>query len=165
MAEGTSEAPVEFDRFFEDEYPRLVRALYLITANPGEAEDLVQEAMARVYARWDRVREMASPAGYVYKTALNIHRKRLRRVALTLRTLLPGSDSGDPASDVALRSDVARALQALPQGQRVALVLTEWMGLSTKEAAAILGIQVGAVRVRLHRALAALRDSLGGSHE
>jgi len=51
---GKSEAGLEFMDFFRDEYPGLVRSLYLLTANLGEAEELAQEAMARTFERWDR---------------------------------------------------------------------------------------------------------------
>ena len=65
---------VEFEDFFRAEALSLGRAIYLLTGDRAEAEDLVQEAMARAYERWDRVRQLASPAGYVYKTALNLLR-------------------------------------------------------------------------------------------
>ena len=58
-----------FEAYFQAEYPSLVRALYLLTGDQDEAEDLAQAAMARVYERWDRVRVMESPAGYVYRTS------------------------------------------------------------------------------------------------
>src|SRR5436309_11363177 len=79
---------LRFDEFFADEYPRLGRAMYLLTADRGEAEDLAQEAMARVYERWDHVQAMASPPGYVYRVAVNLHRRRWRR-----RLLLGAWDS------------------------------------------------------------------------
>ncbi|HZA40654.1 MAG TPA: sigma factor [Actinomycetota bacterium] len=52
--------------------------LILLTADRHEAEELAQEAMARAYAWWDRVGRMNSPGGYVYRTAVNLNRKRLR---------------------------------------------------------------------------------------
>ena len=54
---------VDFEEFFQVEYRGLVRALYLLTGDQGEAEELAQATMARVYERWDRVRVMESPAG------------------------------------------------------------------------------------------------------
>src|SRR5512141_1488601 len=49
-----------FDAFFEAHYVRLARALYLLTGNAAEAEDLAQDAMLRVYERWERVSTMGS---------------------------------------------------------------------------------------------------------
>jgi DNA-directed RNA polymerase specialized sigma24 family protein len=51
----------DFRAFFEHERVRLVRATLLLTGNVAEAEDLAQEALARVLERWDRVSEMESP--------------------------------------------------------------------------------------------------------
>src|SRR2546427_3349094 len=68
-----------FDRFFAEEYQRLARALFIVVGDPVEAEDLAQEAMVRVFERWDRVADLESPTGYLYRTALNLHRSRSRR--------------------------------------------------------------------------------------
>ena len=75
------EVGVPFETFFEREYPSVTRALVLLTGNGAEAEELAEDAFARAWSAWDRVGTMASPAGYVYKTALNLHRNRLRRLA------------------------------------------------------------------------------------
>src|SRR6266542_5220110 len=61
-------AQTEFHRFFEAEHRRMTTALYLITGDTSEAEELSQEAMVRMYERWDRVRRMDSPTGYLYRT-------------------------------------------------------------------------------------------------
>jgi len=53
--------------------------MYLLTGDRREAEDLAQEALVRAFERWSRVRSMANPPGYVYRTAINLNRNRLRR--------------------------------------------------------------------------------------
>jgi DNA-directed RNA polymerase specialized sigma24 family protein len=58
--------------------------MYPITGRSEEAEELAQEAMARVFERWDRIRSFESPGGYEYRTALNLNRQRLRHLALNL---------------------------------------------------------------------------------
>ena len=68
-----------FEEFFRIEYPRLAKAILLVTGDASEAEVLVQEAMARVLERWERVQGMQFPAAYVYRVAVNLHRRRLRR--------------------------------------------------------------------------------------
>ena len=60
---------------------------------------------------------------------------------------------------------VERALGGLPGGQREAFVLTKVAGLSVQEASAVLGISEGAVKVRVHRALGAIRGLLGPNGE
>src|SRR6478672_5092296 len=103
----TTEPTPEFEEFFRAEYPSLVRSLYLLTADLGEAEELAQEAMAKVFERWGRVRAMGSPGGYVYRTAVNLNRKRLRHLAVRARRLLAVSrePAGDPAFET--RADLA----------------------------------------------------------
>jgi RNA polymerase sigma factor (sigma-70 family) len=103
---------MEFEPFFEREYPRLARALYLVTGDRAEAEDLAQEAMVRVYERWEHVRNTDSPAGYLYRTALNLHRSRLRRLAVRARRAvgLRPDPPADPALEAEVRDEVDRAL-------------------------------------------------------
>lgn len=150
-----------FEGFFEAEYARLVRALYLVTGDPAEAEELAQEAMVRVYARWDTVGLIDSPTGYLYRTALNLHRSRVRRLKVRARRLVSPAPAVDPAVAAEVRDELGRALASLPDGQREALVLVEWLGMDAEEAGRALGIQAGAVRVRLSRARAALRERFG----
>ncbi|MGH2678295.1 MAG: RNA polymerase sigma factor, partial [Actinomycetota bacterium] len=108
-----------------------------------------------------------NPAGYLYRVALNARRSRLRRIrvagakALRLRPE-PPADPQDAADD---RVSVRRALATLPAGQREAVVLVEWLGLTDVEAGEVLGLSPGAVRTRLHRARSALRDLLRGDDD
>jgi RNA polymerase sigma-70 factor, ECF subfamily len=108
---------------------------------------------------------MASPAGYVYKTALNLHRNRLRRLAAELRHRERPVPSGDPAAAVETRDGIRRALMALPLPQREALVLVEWLGMSDEEAGHLLRIKAVSVRTRCHRARMTLRATFGGGDE
>lgn len=149
-----------FEDLFTDEYPRLVRALYLMCGNVAEAEDLAQEALARAFERWDRIGRMDSPVGYVYRIAMNLHRRRMRRERL-LRSKLPAPTEPEEATAVETRSDVMRAMATLPHDLRSALVLSELLGLSSEEAGRAMGIKPGSARARLHRARAAFRERLG----
>jgi RNA polymerase sigma-70 factor (ECF subfamily) len=149
---------LDFRDFFEAEYERLGRALYVLTGSRAEAEDLTQEAMVRVYERWGRVRSMESPIGYLYRTAMNLHRSRLRRLGVRARrATLAERLMSDPLEAVHHRDEVSRLLAGLPETQRQALVLVELLGLSSEEAARILEIEPVSVRVRLSRARAHLR--------
>ena len=149
-----------FEEFFQAEHVRLGRALFLLTGSAAEADELTQEAMVRVYERWDRVRQMDSPQGYLYRTALNLHRSRLRWVATRARHVLHATPSPDPAEVVQSRDSLERALASLPTGQREAVVLVEWLGMDQEEAATALRIKPGSVRSRLSRAKADLRRML-----
>lgn len=167
-AEQLTEAegqPASFEDFFRDSYRRLAQALLLLTADRGEAEELAQEALARVFERWNRVREMDSPSGYLYRTALNLNRKRLRSLAVRLKKGISSVPGPDPLSSAETRADLHRLLDSIPPGQREALVLVEWVGFNADEAARVLGIASSTVRTRLHRARAALRKAAGESYE
>src|SRR6266446_7098740 len=73
--QAVTEAPpaqeLDFESFFREEHPRVFRLAFLLTGNWAEAADIAQEAMARALERWDRVRRMASPGGYVVRTAVH----------------------------------------------------------------------------------------------
>ena len=154
-----------FEEFFLAEHERLFQALYLLTGDRFEADDLAQEALLRAYERWDRVAAMDSPAGYVYRTALNLHRSRLRALVVRARRVFAAVPAEDLSGPVAVSYDVRRALARLPRGQREALILVEWLGLESEEAGRVLGIDAASVRGRLHRGRASLRDLLGDRDE
>ena len=161
VLEATDSATVaRFEEFFEAEHVRLSRALYLLTGSSIEADELTQEAMVRVYERWDKVRQMASPQGYLYRTAMNLHRSRVRWLATRARQIVQPTPSTDPAEVVQSRDSLARALASLPAGQRGAVVLVEWLGMKHQEAAEVLGIKPGSLRARLSRAKSVLRPML-----
>jgi RNA polymerase sigma-70 factor (ECF subfamily) len=170
MAEAepaVSEPVGSFEEFFDQHYERLLRAMYLAIGDRHEAEDLAQDALVRVYERWDQVREMERPDGYLYQTALNLRRSRLRRLATATRKLLGGrsQEAPDPAAEASERDAVRRALATLPASQREAVVLVEWLGMSDAEAAEVLGISPVAVRVRISRARPTLREHLRGASD
>ncbi len=153
-----AETAPEFRKFFEAEHDRLGRALYLLIGNASEAEDLAQEAMVRVCERWDRVGRMDSPVGYLYRTAFNLNRKRVRRLGVQARRLFGLRPPSDHAlSSVEDRDEIDRLLASIPEGQRQALILIDWLGLTDQEAGAVLGIEPVSVRVRVSRAHATLR--------
>ena len=75
---AAAEAARAFEEFVLAEHQRLYRALCLITRDRVEAEDIQQEALLRVWERWDRVRNLEDPTGYLYRTAFNLFRRRMR---------------------------------------------------------------------------------------
>lgn len=168
MTEPKVEAEQEgssFEAFFRATYQDLVRTLLLVTGDPGESEDLGQEALARVYQHWGRVKTMESPRGYLYRTALNLSHKRRRRLAVRNRRHPLGSQTSDPLVMAEIRIDLLRRLSRLSVPQREALVLVEWVGLDSEGAGRILGVSATAVRTRLHRARTALGELEEGNDE
>ncbi len=160
--EGT-DAPRTFEEFYLAQAARLGKALYLLTGSREEADDLLQESMARTMVRWNRVGAMESPAGYVYRVALNLHRRKFRR-----RSSVGGpvpTDTIDLGFDAEARVMLLEGLRALDAGQREALLLVTWIGMSPEEAGRVLHIKPASVRSRVHRARAALREHLGGTDD
>lgn len=150
-----------FDAFYGAEHLRLFRALCLLTWSREDAEDVTHEAFVRVLERWERISDMASPRAYLYRTALNLHRNGLRRRLRRTRLVLSERGVERDASEAAIaRTDVLRALGAVSREQREVLVLVDFLDLSAGEVAAVLGIDPDAVRARVHRGRAKMREEL-----
>lgn len=140
--------------------PRLVGALGFIVREDALADDVAQEALARAWDRWDRVRAMPNPEGWVYRVALNLARSRLRQRAarrareLRVASREPGSSG---AVDVASAMAVREAVAQLPLRQRMVVALRYFDDLSVADTAAAMRCAEGTVKSLTHQALAALR--------
>ncbi len=87
--ESSGQVGAIFEDFFDLEHERLLRALYLVVGERQEAEDLAQDAFVKVLERWETVRSMDSPTGYLYRTAMNTFRTRYRRAVMAVRRIAP----------------------------------------------------------------------------
>src|SRR5262245_41497409 len=157
--------PARFEAFFQAEHDRLQRALFLVTGDAQEAEELMQEAFIAVWERWDRVGSMEEPTGYLYRTAMNRFRSRLRRASRAARRAVGAREGVDVFAAADERDSVGRALARLPERQRAAIVLTELLGYSSEEAGRILGVKDVTVRSLASQARAALRTQLEDNDE
>jgi RNA polymerase sigma factor (sigma-70 family) len=157
---SASESPRDFDDLFLDIHDRLYRALFFITGNSHDAEELMQDAFLKLWERWDSIETIEDPTAYLFRTALNGFRMRARRARLAARHHLWPSTPRDDFEDVDLQQDVRRMLLGLPDRQRAALVLTEIFGYSSKQTAWILGIKPTSVRVLASRGRTTLRGAV-----
>ena len=167
QAPATADQPVDspaelpsFEAFFDAEAERLFRALYLMTGNRHEAEEVMQDAFIAVWERWDRVGAMASPAGYLYRTAMNRFRSQYRRATRAARRAVGLAEGRDEFAMVDERDRVARALAGLPPRQRAALVLTELLGYGSEPAGEVLGVAPSTVRALATQARDSLRQTM-----
>jgi RNA polymerase sigma-70 factor (ECF subfamily) len=148
MAEGS------FEEFYAATYLRLLKQLVLVTGNPGDAEDLLQEAYARAAIRWRHLRDYDRPEAWVRRVAFHLAadaaRRARRRAAALLRLRPPQPVELSPDS-----VDLANALRGLSLGQRQAVVLHHLVGLPVQEVAEQLGVPVGTVKARPFRGRAA----------
>jgi RNA polymerase sigma-70 factor (ECF subfamily) len=154
----------DFEAFFRDEHQRLFRALGLLTRDRQEAEEVMQDAFLRLWERWDRIEAHPDPGAYLYRTAMNLWRSRLRRAAVAARHVLHHQRREDEMAGVDARDAVIRTLAALPSRQRAAVVLMDVLDLSSERAGAVLGIRPVTVRVLAARARAALARHLEERH-
>ena len=140
---------------------RIRRILYLNGLRGADIDDGVQEVRLRMLERMPA--DVASPAAWaaVVATNLAIDRGRAdrRRGEVVERLRLVTTDVAD-APDVALRGAMDAALARLELELRAVVVLRFYADLSTSDIAAQLGIPIGTVKSRLHRAVAELRRAL-----
>jgi RNA polymerase sigma-70 factor (ECF subfamily) len=151
-------AEPQFEQFYREHVNRVHRALALAVGDTALAREATDEAMARAYARWDRVRRLDSPGGWVFRVGLNWATswwRKVRRERPPTDDRRWAADGPDPVG-LAARS----ALERLPVGQRAVIVCGVLLDLSTAETAAVLGLTEGTVRSRLFRGLAELRADL-----
>ncbi|GAB2690261.1 SigE family RNA polymerase sigma factor [Kitasatospora kifunensis] len=156
--------PLDFLEFATARGGQLYKTAYLLTGGDRHlAEDLVQEALSRMFVRWKRLSRLENPAGYaqtvLVNTFLSLRRRRSSREQATFEFPEVAVTDADPA----LRLTLLRALQQLPAPDRAVLVLRFWEDRSIEETATILGLSSTAVRSRSHRALGRLRARLGDS--
>src|SRR6187399_548399 len=103
---------------------------------------------------------MEDPAGYLFRVSMNVFRTRRRRAAMVLRRTIHTVPEADVFDAVEDREVVLRALAHVSRDERAALVVTALYGLSSDEAARLLGVKSSTVRTRATRARAALRDAI-----
>lgn len=144
-----------FDDLFRTHYEPMVRVAYLLLGSRDEAEDVVQDAFARVELRWHR---LGNAGGYLRRCVVNRAHDALRHRSVQLRYLhrqRPDEATADLGAD-----ELADALAALPAKRRTAVVLRYYAGLDTREIAEAMGVRPGTVKSLLHRALAQLREEI-----
>ncbi len=153
-----SEAEASFTRWAGERQLALLRTAVLLTGDHHRAEDLVQDALAKVAARWGRLRDEA-PEAYarqvIVRTNISWWRKQRREVV---------TETGDravPGAELAVdrRLLLDRALARLTPRQRSTVVLRYYDDLSERETAETLGVSVGTVKSTTHDALRRMRAS------
>lgn len=149
---------------YREHYASLVRLAALLLHDVGAAEDVTQDAFAKVHVAWGRIRDPEKALAYVRSAVLNGARSRMRHLHVVDRHRPePGRDT-QSAEAGALSGEehreVVAALRALPDRQRECLALRYYLGLSEAEIAEALGISTGSVKTHTHRGMAALEKTL-----
>ena len=164
--------------------PRMFAVALRMTRNPDDADDVVQEAMLKVWRAFDRFQGRAALSTWIHRIVVNaaLDRLRARGPLVSLAARAPGEDEtfereaadSDGALTVqtpeeALRSaevgvEVHRALGALPPAQRQVLALRELEGESYQSIADIVRCPIGTVMSRLHHARHRFAEEIGANH-
>lgn len=133
----------------------------LLRGDDAQADDLAQEVFVQAWLKLPQFRGESRLSTWLYRIAWH-------QYLMARRSADPASDDGDvgpepiaPGTDPALRLDLARALDRLPEAQRVAVVHCELLDLSHDEAAALLGLPLGTMKSNVARGKARLRVWLG----
>lgn len=153
----------DFAHFYLKEYRPLVTLGVALTGSQSEAEELVQEALLRVCARWQRIATYERPGAFARRVLVNLATSRMRRLAAEARALgrmqrhaARSSQKTEPSSPET--GELWAAVRSLPRRQAQVLVLYYAEDRLTSEIAAILGCSEGTVRTHLQagrRSLAA----------
>lgn len=152
-----------FAAVFNEHHHRAVRLAYLLTGDHHQAEDVVAEAMAKVYVQWRRGR-VDDVGPYLRRAVANQANSRLRRRYLERREArrVRGDARGVRMVDdaAAERDAVWQAIQQLPDRQRQVVVLRYYEDLSEAVTADVLGVSAGTVKSSLSRGLHRLEQLL-----
>jgi RNA polymerase sigma-70 factor, ECF subfamily len=155
------ETRAQFDVFYQEEHERLFKALYFVTGNRHDAQELMQDAFLRLWERWDKIGTMEDPTGYLFRVALNGFRMRRRRAAMSIRKVIPVPERRDLFLEAEMRADVRQLLLEITPRQRAALVLVDLLGYPSEEAARILRVTPSTVRALATKGRRALRAMEG----
>jgi RNA polymerase sigma-70 factor (sigma-E family) len=148
---------------YEETAVSLIRLAYVILSDQQAAEDVVHDAFCNLYRRWDRLADRERAAHYVRASVINGCRSALRRRSVRSRKVLYELPAASPEAAVLggeERAEIIRAVDRLPYRQREALVLRFYLDLPDEEIARLMDIRPGTVRSAIHRALAALGQTL-----
>lgn len=174
--EPTGDAPVEFDALHRSYRPKIVRYLARFVGE-HDAEDLAQEVFVRVARALPGFRGESRLSTWIYRIATNAAYDRLRGGALLRMTGTAASGDADGDEDSPRKAEAADSVEqgvirdemnacirnlvgGLPENDRAVLALGELREFADREIAEILGVSLGTVKIRLHRARARLKKEM-----
>ncbi|GLP70617.1 RNA polymerase sigma factor [Streptomyces sp. TUS-ST3] len=153
-----------FASYVKARQPVLLRTARSLTANPSDAEDLLQTALTKTYVAWERIEDHRALDGYVRRALLNTRTSQWRKRKVDefatdeIPEPEPAPGDDDPAERQALHDAMWRAIMKLPARQRAMVVLRYYEDLSEVQTAEVLGVSVGTVKSAVSRALGKLRE-------
>ena len=155
------------EAFVRKYYPDILRYCRCHVPDFSAAQDLTQETFVRFFGALSGYRHMGKALPYLYVTARHLcadHYAKNRELAASDFSAREETDAGGPRGapeDAVLRTDVRRALDALPEELREVTILYYFQELKLREIAPLLGIGLPLVKYRMSRAKELLRTLLG----
>jgi len=156
----------EFEERLAECGPLAYRVARGVLRNSADAEDVAQEALLRAYRRFERLRDRARFRGWLVRIAFRLAIDRVRssrrrevRETLWSRTA-PKPSTEDLAAASEFQGHLERAMEELPEKQRLVLLLAGMEGHSLEEVAEMLGLPMGTVKSRLFFARKQLAEKL-----
>jgi RNA polymerase sigma-70 factor (sigma-E family) len=153
-----------FEEYVTARGAALVRFARVLVGDPHRAEDIVQDALARAYLRWNRIVRTDQPDVYVRRAVFNASRSWWRRRGSHERPVEQTVDRaapGDLDTEAVERDALWRQLNRLPHQQRAVLVLRYYEDLDYVTIGRILGCTPVTARTHASRALTTLREHYG----
>lgn len=156
-----SAAQASFDEFVRVRWDQAVRTAWVLTRDADTAEDIAQEAFARLWARWSRISAADDPVAYLNRVLINLHLSSRRRKDVLQRLRVVRAVTGaDPSEEVTARAAMVEALGQLTSRQRLVLTLRYGADMSVEEVAAALDCSPGTVKTHASRGRQNLRSIL-----
>jgi RNA polymerase sigma-70 factor (sigma-E family) len=152
-----------FEEAFEDLYGRAYGVAFQLLGRRTEAEDVAQEALARAFVHWRKIRGYAE--AWVVRVAGNLAIDTWRKRRHVDEHRSADDAPGYAPAPSALRIDLHQALGQLSKRQREVLVLRFLADLPEADVARVLGCSVGSVKQHASRGLATLRTTMGTADE
>lgn len=153
----------DFESWVTARGPDLLRFAYVLTGNAADAEDAVQDALAKAIGSWRRICAADDPDAYVRRMVVNAHTswwRKFRRKEAPVAEVRPSGET-DHVEAMSYDDRLWQACLRLPEQQRTAIVLRFYEDMDYPAIAAVTGVREGSVRSRVSRGLAALRADLG----
>jgi RNA polymerase sigma-70 factor, ECF subfamily len=157
---GSNEA---FQQLFDQYQLKVINTCFSLIHNQEDAEDITQEVFFEVYRSINHFKEEATLSTWIYRIAINkslnfIRKSKIRTIFTSLENLLFLKDKLSTQNNKheiendELKKILHRAIDNLPQKQRIAFMLFKYDDLPQKEIAEIMNCKVNAVEVLIHRA-------------
>ncbi|MBN2324031.1 MAG: sigma-70 family RNA polymerase sigma factor [Spirochaetes bacterium] len=161
-----------FETFFKRHQNIVYRVILGYVRECETAEDLTVEAFMKVFERWDRVRTMKSPEGYLVRTGINCAKTFLRGQRRQCDVAVTGRESGGKRDSPELlffrnekRREIEKALLGITQRERNVIIMKDMGGRTLAEISHMLGIKLPTVKSLYRRGKKKLVRKLGFSNE